>query len=128
MIKCQRCSGVHEHAADCRLPSAVVAQIRYKNWQFLIAPDESYLQVRFLTADDGPWSGRKWRLSKHMTRSEIVQTAFMAALACEEHECRETFKYREQAVFGPHFNVEALVKLCEQGQLEVREVNYPEAG
>ena len=129
MIKCQRCSGIHEHASDCRKPSVVLRSVRYKDWEFFVPADESYLQVRFSALQlrsDGrwveptTWHGRKWRLSAHMTRSEIVQTAFMAVLVCEEHECRESFKYRGEAVFGPHFNVDSLVKLCEQGQIEVR--------
>ena len=56
--------------------------------------------------------GRKWRLSEHMTTSEIVQTAFAAALHFEEHELRENFSYRGQAVFGPHFDVDDLVALA----------------
>lgn len=65
---------------------------------------------------------RKWLLSAHMTPSELVQTAFKCVLTSYEHEAREQFRYRQQAVFGPHFNVERLAALCEQGDkaLEVR--------
>ncbi len=56
--------------------------------------------------------GRKWRLSEHMTASELVQTAFAAALHFEEHELREIFLYRGQSVFGPHFDVDDLVALA----------------
>lgn len=121
MIKCQTCSGVHEHTDDCRKPLAVLKHIAYKDLRFFVPLDESYLQV-WAAHETGNTAmrGRKWRLSEHMTRSEIVQTALMAVLAWEEHEAREHFTYRGQKVFGPHFNVEALVKLCEQGQLEVR--------
>lgn len=52
--------------------------------------------------------GRKWRLSPHMTRSEIVQTALMAVLAAVEHEAREEFRYRGEAIYGPHHDIEAL--------------------
>ena len=47
-----------------------------------------------------------------MTKSEIVQTAFLAVLTAAEHEIRETFKYHDAAIFGPHFNVDRLVTLA----------------
>lgn len=118
--KCQHCSGFGPNC-DCSTPEGIVKRIEYKDLKILVGHGLSgskYLQVR---QDCHPhWTGRKWRLSPHMTRSEIVQTAFMACLAWEEHECREAFKYKGQAVFGPHFNVEALVRLAEQGQFEER--------
>lgn len=64
--------------------------------------------------------GRKWYLSPHMTRSEVVATAFKAILTAEEHEVREHFKYKGAAVFGPHFNVERLVELA--GREDARDV------
>lgn len=60
-----------------------------------------------------PWRGRKWLLSPHMTKDEIVQTALMATLAAVEHEAREKFKYKGAAIFGPHFNVDRLATLAE---------------
>jgi hypothetical protein len=85
--------------------------VSYKTWQFFVASDGSFLQVRFSAGFDGAQHGRKWRLSEHMTRSEIVQTALMAVLAAEEHEARERFRYRGQPIFGPHFDVEQLYAL-----------------
>lgn len=52
--------------------------------------------------------GRKWYCSRHMTRSELVQTCLMAILAFEEHEAREGFYYEGQRIFGPHININAL--------------------
>lgn len=94
----------------------------YKSWFIQAYCDYgagAYLQVTFTAPD---WSkargryanpsvqqtGRKWRLSEHMTRSEIVQTAFLAVLTAEEHEAREQFLYKGRAIFGPHFDVENL--------------------
>lgn len=57
-------------------------------------------------------AGRKWRLSKHMTDSEIVQTAFLAVRTAQEHELREQFKYKGYAIFNPHFDLDHLVKNC----------------
>ena len=59
--------------------------------------------------------GRKWFLSKYMTKSELVQTAFKAVLTYEEHEVRESFKYKDQAIYGPHFNVDVLAQVCAGG-------------
>ena len=59
---------------------------------------------------------RKWLLSPHMTPSELVQTAFKCVLASIEHETRERFTYLGQPIFGPHFDVNDLVKLCAAGR------------
>jgi len=114
VTKCQHCSNFGPDCA-CGTPAGVMSKIKYRDRKIYVDPEGTYLQVQ----GDG-WTGRKWTLSKHMTVSELVQTAFMACLAWEEHECREEFRYKGQAVFGPHFHVEALVKLCEQGQLQYR--------
>ena len=67
-------------------------------------------------------STRKWQLSVNMTPSELVQTALKCVLTSLEHEARERFRYRGEAIFGPHFDVEQLVALCKKGDqaLEVR--------
>lgn len=99
--------------------AAILEAITYKDWLFFLREHEGfrYLQVRFKETD--PYTnevvtayGRKWHLSEHMTRSEVVQTALMAVLAAEEHEARERFRYKGRAIFGPHFSVEALVDMA----------------
>ena len=85
----------------------------------------TYLQARFMadcnfSGDMKPQATRKWLLSPHMTTSEVVQTAFKCVLTSVEHEAREQFTYRGQNIFGPHFNVEALVELRKSKLLEVR--------
>jgi hypothetical protein len=69
-----------------------------------------WLQVRFtapcsLSGAPKGWHGRKWRVSRHSTESEIVQTALMAYLAALEHEGRESFRFSGLAVYGPHLSV-----------------------
>lgn len=64
---------------------------------------------------------RKWLLSPHMTKSELVQTALKCILTSAEHRVREGFTYRGQRVFGPHFDVDALHKIARRRQLDVRE-------
>lgn len=99
----------------------VLAEINYKDWEINAhaTDSEMYLQVHFMDGGE-PQSGRKWRLSVWMTRSEIVQTAFKAVLAAEEHEVREKFNYRGRNIFGPHFDVDALVALVDDKCYDVR--------
>ncbi len=97
-------------------------------WEFLVGSTQggdSYLQVQFngtdaLTGRAARQHGRKWYLSPHMTRSEIVQTALKAVLTAEEHEIRERFKYRGRRIFGPHFDVDALFEICDGQHIDVR--------
>jgi hypothetical protein len=103
----------------------ILADVKFGDWRFYVGSMglTYYLQVHFEVADN--WSmdlglplstrpepitfkGRKWMLSRWMTRSEVVQTALMAVLAAVEHEAREQFLYRGDAIFGPHHHVEAL--------------------
>ena len=107
----------------------LVQLIEYKDWQFRVVweahrYDQMCLQLNAPDAIDNDtgdlkaWAGRKWRLSVHMTRSEIVQTALMAVLAAEEHEARELFTYRGERVYSPHYDVEKLVELRRAGDSE----------
>lgn len=81
----------------------------------------SFLQVKAWVADaDGPhdddlerqFRGGKVWLSDHMVDGEIVQAAFGAFRAFEEHECREWFRYRGARVFGPHIDPDAPAEVC----------------
>lgn len=119
--------------------AGILQQVKYKDWEFQLTWDECevsrvanrYLQVVFSAPYEPQMkgeivkyalqSGRKWRLSPCMTPSEIVQTAFLACLTAEEHEVRESFLYKGQPVYGPHFDVERLVELClDEASREVR--------
>ncbi len=106
-----------------------LADVRYKDWETRVRMDGArpYLQVGFwdadLTRDCGEktyQSCRKWFLSPHMTKSEVIQTAFKAILGAEEHEARERFTYRGQAIFGPHFHVDTLAEACLKKPLDLR--------
>jgi hypothetical protein len=50
-----------------------------------------------------------------MTRNEIVQTALLACLTASEHEVRERFTYQGHAIFGPHFDIDALAGVAAAG-------------
>lgn len=93
----------------------ILSQVKYRDWQFHVEErgENIYLQVRFseqclCTKQLSPQAGRKWILSKWMTKSEVVTTAFKAVMTAEEHEIREKFRYRGRMIFGPHFDIEAL--------------------
>jgi len=96
----------------------IIADVEYKDWSVKLgwsgADRDLYLQVVFQAPDTTTrgrpmvQKGRKWRLSRWMTRSEVVQTLLKAILTAEEHEARERFRYRGRAIFGPHLDVEAL--------------------
>ena len=109
--------------------SEMLRDVTYKDWSFVVggAGTDLWLQVQFKAKDnfgsaEESWSGRKWRLSEHMTKSEVVQTALMAVLAAEEHEAQEQFLYQGRAIFGPHFSVDKLWLLTyEPGAQETRE-------
>lgn len=106
----------------------ILAAVQYKDWSFIVGSEGGqwlYLQPQFIAVcrDSGaiqPQKGRKWRLSQHMTKSEIVQTAFKAVMTAEEHEARENFTYRGRAIFGPHYDVDDLAWLAAEGRKDVR--------
>lgn len=97
-----------------------LSQVHYKDWEFLfvITGDFGYLQIQFNAPDNDAfikgtikrYHSRKWLLSQHMTKSELVTTALKAVLTAEEHEAREQFSYKNIRIFDPHVDVEALVE------------------
>lgn len=105
----------------------LLAQLKFKDWRFVIQMDGTRMLLVVEFEDRCAFSGkmathrsRKWPLSPHQTKSEIVQTAFVAVMTAMEHEVRESFTYRDQAVYGPHYHVDYLHDLCEQGAFDVR--------
>jgi len=93
----------------------LLRNVKYKNHQFRVVSkpglDGFLLQSRFsapcqFQKSETMQAGRKWYLSPYMTRSEVIQTAFKAVLTAEEHEVRESFLFKGQAIFGPHIDVE----------------------
>lgn len=98
----------------------LLTQITYKtNWYVVVVNDKAgiYLQLQCHSNGNLGLHGRKWRLSDHMTDSEIIQTAFKAFLTFEEHECREMFEFQGAKVFGPHHDVHDLVFAIKNGAI-----------
>ncbi len=106
---------------------AVLDDVECGAWEMYLGGARNlYLQVRqwgkcSTTGEPYEVVGRKWCLSPHMTRSEIVQTTLKAVLTAEEHEVRERFKYRGRSIFDPHYDVDKLWELrADEDALEVR--------
>lgn len=104
----------------------VLDLIQFRDWELVVGGNlRPYLQVQFdapcnVTGESQRQHGRKWLLSPHMTRSELVTTALKAVLTAVEHEAREEFLYRGEMIFAPHFDVEDLVTLSQVGSADVR--------
>jgi hypothetical protein len=100
----------------------ILRDIKYKNWQFFIGfthNDNPYLYIEATTIDSDTglpvtWKSRKWRISTHMTKTELVSTAFLALRGAIEHEAREEFTYKGKRIFGPHISVDQLVEVCDK--------------
>ncbi len=112
------------------MAQAAINGIHFPGYTFTVLDSGGYsgkvfLQAQFHSpcADTGQLTlqkTRKWYLSEHMTESELVQTALKCVLTAIEHEAREQFKYKGQAIFGPHFNVNDLVELAKSGSKDER--------
>lgn len=96
---------------------AVLDNVRFDAWIFQLQKrqDGFFLNVEFTNPNTHEvWKGRKWYVSPYSTKSEVVQTAFKAVLTALEHEVREAFLYKKKPIFGPHYDVDALVHVCDQ--------------
>ena len=98
-----------------------------KGWEFNLDQDREPEGVAWLDRHPGVES-RKWRLSRWMVKSEVINTCFMAVMAAEEHEIRERFKYRGQAIYGPHYNVDVLAEARRKGGADEMRPDSMEGG
>ena len=106
----------------------IIEKISYKNRMFILKLDveRPYLQVQFVAEDlhtkkPELQKCRKWMLSYYMTDSEIVRTAYKAALAAEEHELQEFFTFMGQPIYRPHMDVYALYALSNANTVDKRD-------
>lgn len=102
--------------------------VKYLDYTFFIecSHGEPYLQAVFdepdiVTGVKEEQHTQKWKLSIHMTKSELIQTAFKCALTSAEHRCREHFRYKGSAVYSPHYDVDELEALCKRKAFDYRE-------
>lgn len=78
-----------------------------------------YLQGRYMERDvetgkETMQQTRRWLVSPESTASEVVQTALKCVLTSAEHRVREHFLYKSRAIFGPHYDVDALLKVVDE--------------
>ncbi|MGZ5080868.1 MAG: hypothetical protein ACXWHZ_15770 [Usitatibacter sp.] len=90
-----------------------------RDWHFVVSKQNGDTTLHIVahgtctkTGKPMTWLGRRWIIEPTDTRDQIVQTALKAFLACVEHEAREEFTYCDEAIFGPHHDVNALYYLC----------------
>lgn len=86
------------------------------------------IQVQYMELDvDDPEArgptlqkARKWYVSSFSTDTEIVETAFAACRRSMDHVLKEHFTYKGRRVYSPHFDVEARVRMCDEGAFDGR--------
>ena len=102
--------------------------VSYRDWDIVLRMDGNrpYIQVQFDAPDS--FTGvverqycRKWMLSRFMTDSEIVSTAYKALKTAVEHEFNEDFRFMGEPVFRPHMDIHALWELSNQQRIDKRE-------
>jgi hypothetical protein len=97
----------------------LIGRCRFRDWGWELHDkgDGWLLQVVF----EGPDSEtgkvevqrcRKWYVSSHACRSEVVRTAWKAVVAAVEHETAESFRYDGVSIFSPHIDPDALVTVA----------------
>lgn len=106
---------------------AIVDDIKYKNWRFIIGEKNGslYLQLKFDAPDNytgivEEQSCRKFMLSEHMVKSEVVETAWLAVQRAELHEAGENFWYKGVLPYCPHIDVDARVEMMKANRIDVR--------
>jgi len=110
---------------------ALVQDVKFNDWAFLVKTTEDktpYLQIKFYAPGSFSDSNelelqscRKWQLSYYMCDEEIISTAYKAMLAAVEHEAREQFLWRGEAIYRPHYDIYALHELSVRNAVDKRE-------
>lgn len=107
---------------------AVVALCAYPGFDFKVDADKGSLSeisypwfqiicpegVDTRSGEPLPWKARKWKLSYHMTDTEIVQTVWAAVQRALLHEACELFRFKGAAIYDRHVDVHALAALVSQ--------------
>ena len=97
----------------------IVSKVAYLDWEIRLMHDgdRPYLQVHGHGPDpkegmrDAQWSGRKWFISPHMCKNEIIRTAYKAIECAVAHEMNEVFLYKGVAIMTPHVDYEEIVTI-----------------
>lgn len=112
----------------------ILSLVKYDEpgWEIRLRKDgfRPYLQVYCtsgicnVTGNRLEWSGRKWMLSYHMCKSEVVRTAYKAIHAAVLHEMNEKFTYKDVCIFDPHLDVDALAEFRQNVPLDTRDESH----
>lgn len=91
------------------------------SWKVQPKGDGFLLQLQVLMRDNFcnsvNWqSGRKYYISSHAIKEEVIGTAWTAVQAFVQHEIRETFSYKGVNVFGPHLNYDKLAEFVKTNE------------
>ena len=106
----------------------LLANVSYKDWDIVFREEGArpYLQIQFMAPDS--FTGvverqycRKWMLSRFMTDSEVVRTAYKAIEAAVIHEMQEDFRFLGEPVFRPHFDIMALHAISVENKVDKRQ-------
>lgn len=102
---------------------AVLRDIRFMDRRFVAMRkgDGFLVQLQYEEADVDSGKvelqkSRKWYVSRHSVKSEVVRTCLKAAITSMEHLVREHFLYQGQRIFSPHYDVDQLVALAARDQ------------
>ena len=109
------------------IAKGVVAECAFPDYTFKIDVSRTgavYLQATYmepdtLTGNTELQYTRRWFLSPEMNRSEIVSTAFKCIITSMEHRTREWFLYAGRAIYQPHYDVDALWKICDERSMRI---------
>ena len=100
----------------------IIEEIKYKDWKFNVdeRADCFTLKITFMAPDlhsgkEELQHCRKWFISKHACRAEIVRTAYKAVVAAETHEVDENFQFRDVRVYSPHTDPDDVVDVQKRG-------------
>jgi len=109
---------------------AVLDGVSFMDRTFRLLPkgDGFLLQIEYMEADiDNPADpkpvlqrARKWYVSPFSTETEIVETAFKAVKTSMMHVVKEHFAYKGRRVYSPHFQVDARIRMCDEGSFDGR--------
>lgn len=97
----------------------LIARCQYPGFEFKLSVQggEPWVQivcpegVDTVTGAPVAWKGRKWKLSYHMTDTEVVQTLWAAVQRALLHEASELFKFDQVALFDRHISVHRMVEM-----------------
>lgn len=89
----------------------------YFDFDVMDKGDGYLIQVKAFVTDNHTLSvscqkGGKHYISAYAIDDEVIMKAWKACYDFVVHEAREGFKYKGQAIFGPHFQVDEMVEFC----------------